>query len=125
MAGIKVGDMAKAIMKELDNYGVEVALAMEKATEKIGEETAGEIQKAAPRKKGDYAGSWTSTTEGNGRTSHSAIVHAESPGYRLAHLLEKGHQSRNGGRTKAMTHIAPQEQKAVERLEEELRRQLE
>ena len=44
--------------------------------------------------------------------------------YMLAHLLEKGHAKRNGGRTRAIPHIAPAEQAGVQQLESLIRKAL-
>ena len=52
------------------------------------------------------------------------VVHAEKPEYALTHLLEKGHQKRSGGRTKAIVHIALAEEAAVDELEKELRKSI-
>ena len=96
---IKIGDLAKAVMKELDDYGVAVGLEVEKVSKEVAEDTAKILNKTSPKLTGDYAASWT-------------------------YLLEKGHQKRGGGRTKAIVHIAPAEEAAVDELEKELRTRL-
>lgn len=62
----------------------------------------------------DDAASWTYGTGETKRTKHTMVVYADKPEYALTHLLEKGHQKRGGGRTKAIVHIAPAEEEAVD-----------
>ena len=58
-------------------------------------------------------------------TSDSLELTVYSPKkYQLAHLLEKGHAKRGGGRTKAMPHIAPAEENAVKELENDIKKAL-
>lgn len=121
---IKIGNMAKEIMKQLDDYGVAVGLEVEKASKEVAKDTAKTLGKTSPKLTGDYAASWTYDKGETKRTKHTMIVHAQKPEYALAHLLEKGHQKRGGGRTKAIVHIAKAEEMAADELEKELRKRL-
>ena len=49
------------------------------------------------------------------------MIYVKEPDYRLTHLLEKGHKSRNGGMVKARKHIAPVEQWVQEEFEKRVR----
>lgn len=121
---VKIGNLAREVMKQLDNYGIEVGLEVEKVSADVAKDTAKMLNKDSPKLTGDYAASWTYGVGETKRTRHTMIVHAENPEYALTHLLEKGHQNRNGGRTKAVVHIAPVEETAAEELERELRKRL-
>ena len=121
---VKIGNLAREVMKQLDDYGIEVGLEMEKAPKEVAEDTAKMLNKNAPKMTGDYAESWTYGVGETKRTRHTMIVYAEKPEYALSHLLEKGHQNRNGGRTPAIVHIAPAEEAAAEKLKKELIKRL-
>lgn len=120
----KIGNLSKMIESELDNYSVLVGLKMQKTIEEVGKETASKVERTAPKRTGDYSETWVSETVEKGKTKGSVVVHAEKPGYRLAHLLEKGHQNRNGGRTKAYPHIEPAEREAVSKIVREMQKNL-
>lgn len=122
--GIKIGDLAKQVMKQLDDYGVAAGLEVEKVSKDVAEDAAKRLNKDAPKLTGDYAAAWTYGVGETKRTRHTMVVHAEKPEYALSHLLEKGHQNRDGGRTPAQVHIEPVEKEAAEKLEKELRKRL-
>lgn len=121
---VKIGNLASAIMKQLGDYGIEVGLEVEKISTDVAKDAAKMLNKNSPKLTGDYASSWTYGEGETKRTRHTMIVHAEKPEYALTHLLEKGHQKRNGGRTEAVVHIAPVEEEAADRLEKELIKRL-
>lgn len=121
---IKIGNLAREVMKELDGYGIEVGLEVDKVTRDVAEDTAKMLNRISPKRSGKYAAAWTYSNGDTKKTKHSKIVHAEKPEYALTHLLEKGHQKRGGGRTKAIVHIATAEEAAIEGLEKGLRERL-
>lgn len=58
-----------------------------------------------------YLGNWRCLVS-DMRTGVEAIVYNRYPG--LAHLLENGHATKNGGRTRAFPHIRPVEERIIE-----------
>ena len=122
---VSIGEMADAIMEDLQEYADAAAIDVKAAVRKSANTVKRQIGEKAPvGKTGRYAKSWrVKTTEEN---SQKLVQTVHSPKrYMLAHLLEKGHAKRNGGRTKAIPHIAPAEQAGVEQLESLIRRALE
>lgn len=121
---VSIGEMADAIMEDLQEYADAAAMDVKAAVRKSANTVKKQIGEKAPvGKTGRYAKSWrVKTTEEN---SQKLIQTVHSPKrYMLAHLLEKGHAKRNGGRTRAIPHIAPAEQAGIEELESLIRRAL-
>ncbi len=120
---VKVDDLAKEIMKGLEEYADLATDKMKDAVKKAGNEVKSEISKTAPRNTGKYAKSWTVKTTKEFATSIEVTVHSKNR-YRLAHLLEHGHAKRGGGRVSAQPHIAPAEEKGIQMLEKDIQKAL-
>lgn len=123
MANVTVDNLAAEIMKGLTEYKDLATADMKTAVRKAGKSVKKDIQANAPKKTGAYSKSWTVKTTKETSESLELTVHS-SKKYQLAHLLEKGHAKRGGGRTKAIPHIAPAEEKAVKDLEADIKRAL-
>lgn len=123
MANVTVDNLAAEIMKGLTEYKDLATADMKTAVRKAGKSVKKDIQANAPKKTGAYSKSWTVKTTKETSESLELTVHSQKK-YQLAHLLEKGHAKRGGGRTKAIPHIAPAEEKAVKDLEADIKRAL-
>ena len=123
MANVTVDNLATEIMKGLTEYKNLATADMKMAVRKAGKSVKKDIQANAPKKTGAYSKSWTVKTTKETSESLELTVHSPKK-YQLAHLLEKGHAKRGGGRTKATPHIAPAEEKAVKDLEADIKRAL-
>lgn len=120
---IKVDSLSSEIMKALENYSDDISGIVEKTSNYIGKEAVSELKQTSPRKRGSYAKGWTSRKDKIGKNRYSVKIHNKTD-YQLTHLLEFGHATRNGRRTKAIPHIRPVEEKYSQKYEKELKREI-
>ncbi len=118
---VAVGELANAVMKELDDYAKLVTEDMKKAVKKAGTSVKKEIQANAPKDSGAYAKSWSVKNMKENSHALELTVYSRNR-YQLAHLLEFGHAKRGGGRVPGRAHIAPAEEAGVKQLEAEIER---
>jgi len=118
-----VGNLADEVMKQLNEYAEVTTDGMKKAVNDAGKTVKKEIQANAPVQSGKYKKSWTVKKTAESATKLEVTVHSKNR-YQLAHLLEHGHAKRNGGRTKAIPHIAPAEELGAEQLEQDIERMI-
>lgn len=111
-----IDDMASEIMKGLTEYADLAETEMKKAVKKTATSVKKKISANAPKKTGAYAKSWTAKKTKENSHSLEMTVHSKNR-YQLAHLLEKGHAKRGGGRVAGKPHIAPAEENGVQMLE--------
>ena len=120
---IKIDELADAVAEQLEEYNKLSAEVVKTAVTKAGNSVKKDIGANAPVKTGKYAKSWR--TKKTKETSTELEVTVYSPTrYMLAHLLEHGHAKRNGGRVRAIPHIAPAEEAAEEQLMADIERGL-
>lgn len=125
---ISPNEFANAVNSILSEYKGVVDEQVELATQKTAERAAANVtsninQTDMQGKK--YRKSIRTKKLSENAGHYSSTVYARPPYYRLTHLLENGHATRNGGRTRAFPHWAEAEQKAIRDYEALLRRELE
>ena len=110
-----IDELAEVINQGLQEYAELSAVGVKRAVRKSAKTVKEQISANAPVKSGRYAKSWVAkTTEEN---SQKLVQTVCSPTrYLLAHLLEKGHAKRGGGRVSGKPHIAPAEAAGIELL---------
>ena len=111
-----IDDMASEIMKGLQEYADLADTEVKKAVRKTATEVRKEISSNAPEDTGAYEKSWTAKKVSENSHSLQMTVYSKNR-YQLAHLLEKGHAKRGGGRVSGKPHIAPAEENGVQLLE--------
>ena len=114
---VKPDQLDQAIREQLETYNADIQKNVNKNLKEVADRTADTLKKGGSYKErtGKYTPDWT-VTERPGRSAMQGeeySVHNRKH-YQLTHLLEKGHVTRNGSRTKAYQHILPAEQAAQE-----------
>lgn len=107
---IGVGDLSAAVAEILEEYGDRATEVLRTETPKAAKAAARELRAASPSRFGGYAKSWTARCEEQPNGASGIVHNRKYPG--LAHLLEHGHALRNGGRSRAIVHIAPVNEQA-------------
>ena len=120
---VSVDGLANAINEGLKEYADLAASEVKSAVRKTARQVKEDIQAGAPVRTGAYAKSWAAKKTAESSQSLEMVVHSTNR-YRLAHLLEKGHAKRGGGRVRAIPHIAPAEQAGIEQLQELIQKAL-
>lgn len=119
---------AKAIKQYLEVYVEDIGDDVVETANQIGKEAQNELKQESKKLfkgTGRYASGW-SVKKGQKNKSYYAVKIWNKTDYQLTHLLEFGHATRNGGRTRAFSHIRPVEEKYskefLEKLENKIRR---
>lgn len=99
----------------LKEYAKQVDGTVEQTIKQVANEAARKLKNESPKKSGKYAKGWAvQKDKASPRVGvRQYTVYGKDGTYQLAHLLEHGHATRTGGRSKAITHIAPVEEWAV------------
>lgn len=118
-------DLDATVHTILEQYGEKVYDVLSDCVKEVSDEAVEKLQSVssfAPggHPSGAYSKDWKQEEVKVGRLATKRVVHNEEH-YRLTHLLEKGHVSRNGthrtfGRVAAYPHIAPVNEWANEEL---------
>ena len=111
---VKVDDLSKEIMKALTDYEDDIEEDVVESVDSITKQARDELKQTSPRGKGKrknpYHKGWSIKVQKKGKLKYHKVVWNRT-NYQLTHLLEFGHATKNGGRTRAIPHIKPVEEK--------------
>lgn len=114
---VKPEQLDEAIRGQLETYSAEITKNINENLKEVAETTAETLKKGGAYKErtGKYTPDWSVTARKavSVAKSEQYSVHNRKH-YQLTHLLEKGHVTRNGKRTRALEHILPAEQATEE-----------
>lgn len=120
---VKPEMFAQAVRNYLEIYIEDIGEAVEETSNQIGKEAKDELKQTSPKKTGSYAKGWSVRKDRKNKSYYTVKVWNRTD-YQLTHLLEFGHATRNGGRTKAIPHIRPVEEKYKEKFEKQLKEKI-
>lgn len=124
---VTLENFADVVSKTLEDYGEEVVENMTLVTKTVAQKGVSALRSSAGShwsgKKGKrYSSGWRVWYEQTRLGMDATIYNTAMPG--LAHLLEHGHETVSGGRTRAIVHISPIEQEIVETYQREVEKRL-
>ena len=108
---ITLTDLAEEIERITAEYTKEVVSEIEAETRETGKQLRELVREGAPVDTGAYKRAIRVSNTKSRTGAPGATVHVRSPHYRLAHLLEKPHALRGGGRSSPQPHWEPARQK--------------
>lgn len=122
-------ELTKEIMKYLEEYKEDIDEDVMETVDTVTQKARDELKQISPRGKGrrdnPYYKGWAVKLSKRKTGAYHKVIWNKT-NYQLTHLLEFGHATRNGGRTKAIPHIRPIEEKYnvefVDKLKEKIRR---
>lgn len=126
---IQASDLEKEVMKYLQEYKEDIDEDVIETVDAITQEARDELKKTSPRRNiprsGQYYKGWAVKLSKRQTGVYHKVIWNKT-NYQLTHLLEFGHATRNGGRTRAIPHIRPVEEKYnvefVDRIKKKIRR---
>ena len=116
---VKTDEVGSAVGGILSQYTADVQYDIIKLTDETADKLKEQIKKGSPvdwrkvKRRGKYKRSWRVKTTRDDLYAYERTVHAGGKEYRLTHLLEFGHKTSRGNRTKAEPHIAPAAERII------------
>ncbi len=116
VVNIKADQLDEAIREQLGTYSADIQKKINENLKEVADQTVETLKKGGPyqERTGKYTPDWSVAARKTAALQGEEYSVHNRKHYQLTHLLEKGHVTRNGKRTRAFEHILPAEQAAEE-----------
>lgn len=127
MANISIDQLTEAIDETLTIYSNEITAGVKKVAQKKVKELVKRTKATAPvgKRKKHYKSNIASKKLSETSRSISYLWYVKGNDYRLSHLLENGHATRNGGRVEGTHFIKKATDPILEEYEREVKEVIE
>lgn len=106
MANITIDELAAEITMAVKEYTDEVSEGVERELDKTSRAVLKDVRANSPVDTGEYKKGWTRKKEASTTHGTKYTIYNKNKGW-LAHLLEFGHATVDGGWVNGVEHIAP------------------
>lgn len=126
---VKAEEISKVVMEYLQDYKEDIEEEVKQTTDEVMKEAKKELKQVSQEKfkvhgrDNPYYLGWAIKLKSNKNAKYTKVIWNKT-NYQLTHLLEFGHATRNGKRTKAIPHIRPIEQKYNVKFVDKLERKI-
>jgi len=122
-----INNFSDALASELAKYNKQVTDSVKEIITEEANQLAENISNDAPKRSGKiknrvlnrYSKNWTAKKQFENNLNISYTVYNKTDP-QLTHLLENGFATRDGGRVEGQAHIAPNEEKMIESLQDKI-----
>lgn len=124
---INIEEMTRTVMSEMEKWKDAEIEELWKIAKQVAKEAREKLKQTSPKgrgsRKGHYKDSWTAEVKRTGANKfYYCVYNKKKPG--LTHLLENGHQMRQGGRARAFPHIKKVEEWCIKEFEKRIEERL-
>lgn len=122
MANIQIEQLAETIEQELTTYSDNIIDGIKQVSKSNMDKLVQKTKATAPvgRRKRHYRSNITSKKQSENPRGISYLWYVRGSDHRLSHLLNNGHQSRNGGRVQGTGFITKASEEVLEEYEKEV-----
>ena len=121
---MNITNLQEQVEELLDHYGKQCSEVVNEAVHEVSKEALKKLKKESPKRTGRYKKGWKVKKNDDKFSANDILYGKEASTYAIAHLLEHGHATRNGGRTAPIPHVKNVEEWAQKALVDTVEKKL-